>query len=86
MIRTETTAAVAKYNVFDELEIIEGGELTESQNNLNVSPWSFIPDATDVFGVPTCNADRQTTKKAQDGTTLGITFPASEVEEEAGLP
>lgn len=85
-IRTETTGAVAKYNVFDNLTILEGGALTESQNNLNVEPWSFIPSETDVFGTPTYNADWQTTKKAQDGTTLGITFPASEVVEEAGLP
>lgn len=85
-IRAETTGAIAKYNVFDNLTILEGGELTESQNNLNVEPWSFFPSETDVFGTPTYNADWQTTKKAQDGTTLGINFPASEVEEEAGLP
>jgi hypothetical protein len=84
VIRVETTGAVAKYNVFDNLAIIEGGELTESQNNLNVEPWSFFPDETDVFGKPTYNADWQTTKKAKDGTTLGIDFPASEVMEEAG--
>jgi hypothetical protein len=86
VIRAETTGAIAKYNVFDNLTILEGGELTESQNNLNVEPWSFFPSETDVFGTPTFNADWQTTKKAQDGTTLGIDFPASEVEEEAGLP
>jgi hypothetical protein len=84
VIRGETTASAAKYNVFDNLEIIEGGELTESQNNLDVEPWSFFPSETDVFGTPTFNADWQTTKKAQDGTTLGIDFPASEVIEEAG--
>lgn len=86
LIRAQTTGSIAKYNVFDNLQIIEGGELTESQNNLDVEPWSFIPDETDVFGTPTYNADWQTTKKAQDGTTLGIQFPASEVIEEAGLP
>jgi hypothetical protein len=86
VIRGETTGSTAKYNVFDNLEIIEGGELTESQNNLDIEPWSFFPSETDVFGTPTFNADWQTTKKAQDGTTLGIDFPASEVEEEAGLP
>ena len=86
VIRTETTGAIAKYNIFDNLTILEGGELTESQNNLDVEPWSFIPDETDVFGTPTFNADWQTTKKAQDGTVLGIDFPASEVVEEAGLP
>ena len=86
VIRAETTGATAKYNVFDNLTILEGGELTESQNNLDVEPWSFFPSETDVFGTPTFNADWQTTKKAQDGTTLGIDFPASEVEEEAGLP
>jgi len=84
VIRTETTGATAKYNIFDNLTILEGGELTESQNNLDVEPWSFFPDPTDVFGTPTYNADWQTTKKASDGTTLGITFPASEVIEEAG--
>ncbi len=84
VIRVETTGATAKYNVFDNLTILEGGELTESQNNLDVEPWSFVPDETDVFGTPTYNADWQTTKKSQDGTTLGITFPASEVIEEAG--
>jgi hypothetical protein len=83
-IRGETTGSIAKYNVFDNLEYLEGGELTESQNNLDIEPWSFFPDKTDVFGTPTFNADWQTTKKAQDGTTLGITFPASEVIEEAG--
>ncbi|HEV7616050.1 MAG TPA: hypothetical protein VGO36_07450 [Solirubrobacterales bacterium] len=83
-IRVETTGAIAKYNVFDNLTILEGGELTESQNNLDVEPWSFFPSETDVFGTPTYNADWQTTKKAQDGTTLGIQFPASEVIEEAG--
>ena len=86
VIRSETTGSTAKYNVFDNLEIIEGGELTESQNNLDIEPWSFFPSETDVFGMPTFTADWQTTKKAQDGTTLGIDFPASEVEEEAGLP
>jgi hypothetical protein len=86
VIRAETTGAIAKYNVFDNLAILEGGELTESQNNLNVEPWSFFPSETDLFGTPSFNADWQTTKKAQDGTTLGISFPASEVEEEAGLP
>lgn len=86
IIRAETTGSTAKYNVFDDLEIIEGGALSESQNNLDVEPWSFLPSETDVFGTPTFNADWQTTKKAQDGTTLGIEFPASEVEEEAGLP
>jgi hypothetical protein len=86
LIRAGTTGSTAKYNVFDNLQIIEGGALSESQNNLDVEPWSFFPDETDVFGTPTYNADWQTTKKAQDGTTLGITFPASEVEEEAGLP
>lgn len=85
-IRAETTTSTAKYNAFDNLELLEGGELTESQNNLATEPWSFFPDATDEFGTPTFNADWQTTKKAQDGTTLGIDFPASEVEEEAGLP
>jgi hypothetical protein len=85
-IRAETTGATAKYNVFDNLTILEGGELSESQNNLDVEPWSFSPSETDVFGTPTFNADWQTTKKAQDGTTLGIDFQASEVEEEAGLP
>jgi hypothetical protein len=86
VIRVETTGATAKYNVFDNIQILEGGELTESQNNLDVEPWSFVPSETDVFGTPTYNADWQTTKKAQDGTTLGITYPASEVIEEAGLP
>ena len=86
VIRGETTESTAKYNVFDNLEIIEGGELSESQNNLDIEPWSFSPDETDVFGTPSFNADWQTTKKAQDGTTLGIDFPASEVTEEAGLP
>ena len=85
-IRAETTGSIAKYNVFDNLTYLEGGELSESQNNLDVEPWSFIPDETDVFGTPTFNADWQTTKKSKDGTTLGIDFPASEVEEEAGLP
>ncbi len=85
-IRAGTTGSTAKYNVFDNLEILEGGALTESQNNLDVEPWSFFPSETDVFGTPSFNADWQTTKKAQDGTTLGIQFPASEVEEEAGLP
>jgi hypothetical protein len=84
LIRAETTGSTAKYNVFDNVELIEGGALTESQNNLDVEPWSFFPDATDVFGTPTFNADWQTTKKAQDGTTLGIDFPASKVVEEAG--
>lgn len=86
VIRVETTGSTAKYNVFDNLEIIEGGALSESQNNLDIEPWSFFPSETDVFGTPTFNADWQTTKKAQDGTTLGIDFPASEVIEEAGLP
>ncbi|HYJ20410.1 MAG TPA: hypothetical protein VEW07_00135 [Solirubrobacterales bacterium] len=86
LIRAETTGAIAKYNAFDNLQVLEGGELSESQNNLDVEPWSFVPSPTDVFGTPTFNADWQTTKKAQDGTTLGIQFPASEVEEEAGLP
>lgn len=85
-IRAGTTGSTAKYNVFDNLEILEGGALSESQNNLDVEPWSFFPSETDVFGTPTLNADWQTTKKAQDGTTLGIQFPASEVVEEAGLP
>ncbi|MET0559717.1 MAG: hypothetical protein ABW065_13785 [Solirubrobacterales bacterium] len=84
VIRSETTESTAKYNVFDNLTYLEGGTLTESQNNLNVEPWSFFPDETDVFGKPTYNADWQTTKKAKDGTTLGITYPASEVIEEAG--
>jgi hypothetical protein len=84
--RVETTGSSAKYNVFDNLEEIEGGSLTESQNNLDEEPWSFFPSATDEFGTPTFTASWQTTKKAQDGTTLGIDFPASEVEEEAGLP
>jgi len=84
VIRAETTGAIAKYNIFDNLTILEEPELTESQNNLDVEPWSFEPDETDVFGTPTFNADWQTTKKAQDGTTLGIDFPASEVMEEAG--
>jgi hypothetical protein len=86
VIRGETTGSIAKYNVFDNLEIIEGGELGESQNNLDIEPWSFFASATDTLGTPTFNANWQTTKKAQDGTTLGIDFPASEVEEEAGLP
>jgi len=79
------SSATAKYNVFDNLELLEG-ELNESQNNLDMEPWSFSPSKTDVFGTPTYNADWQTTKKAQDGTMLGIDFPATEVEEEAGLP
>jgi hypothetical protein len=86
IIRTETTGASAKYNVFDNLEVIEGGALSESQNNLDEEPWSFFPSATDKFGTPTFTAGWQTTKKAEDGTTLGIDFPASEVQEEAGLP
>lgn len=81
-----SSSATAKYNAFDNLELLEGGELNESQNNLAMEPWSFSPSKTDVFGTPTYNADWQTTKKAQDGTTLGIDFPASEVKEEAGLP
>ena len=85
-IRSETTESTAKYNVFDNLELLEGGKLTESQNNLDIEPWSFFYDETDELGTPTFNADWQTTKKARDGTTLGIDFPASEVEEEAGLP
>jgi hypothetical protein len=84
VIRTETTGAVARYNVFDNLEILEGGELSESQNLLGVEPWSFFYDETDEIGTPTFNADWQTTQKSKDGTTLGIDFPASEVEEEAG--
>jgi hypothetical protein len=84
VIRAETTGSTAKYNVFDNLELLEGGELAESQNNLDVEPWSFFYDATDELGTPTFNADWQTAKKARDGTTLGIDFPASEVEEEAG--
>jgi hypothetical protein len=84
VIRSETTGSTAKYNVFDNLEIIEEGTLSESQNNLDEEPWSFFPDATDEFGTPTFGASWQTTKKAQDGTTLGIDFPSSEVEEEAG--
>lgn len=83
-IRSETTSSTAKYNVFDNLTYLEGGTLTESQNNLDVEPWSFFPSETDVFGMPTFTAGWQTTKKAKDGTTLGIDFPASEVEEEAG--
>jgi hypothetical protein len=83
-IRIETTGATAKYNVFDNLEVIEGGELSESQNNLDSEPWSFFWSPTDEFGTPTFTAGWQTTKKAQDGTTLGIDFPASEVEKEAG--
>jgi hypothetical protein len=86
VIRAETTGSTAKYNVFDNLELIEGGELSESQNLLAVEPWSFFYDPTDEIGTPTFNADWQTTRKSQDGTTLGIDFPASEVEEEAGLP
>jgi hypothetical protein len=86
VIRVETTSSTAKYNVFDNLELLEGGALSESQNNLDQEPWSFFPSETDVFGTPTFTADWQTAKKAQDGTTLGINFPASEVEEEAGLP
>ena len=86
VIRSETTGSTAKYNVFDNLELLEGGELTESQNNLDIEPWSFFYNETDELGTPTFNADWQTTKKARDGTTLGIDFPASEVEEEAGLP
>lgn len=82
----ETSSATAKYNVFDNLELFENGELNESQNNLDIEPWTFFPDETDVFGTPTFNADWQTTKKAKDGTTLGIDFPMSEVTEEAGLP
>jgi hypothetical protein len=85
-MRLETTGASAKYNVFDNLELLEGGELTESQNNLDIEPWSFFFDETDELGTPTFNADWQTTKKSRDGTTLGIDFPASEVTEEAGLP
>lgn len=84
--RLETTGSIAKYNVFDNFELIEGGSVTESQNNLDIEPWSFFPSETDVFGTPTFTAGWQTSKKAQDGTTLGIDFPASEVEEEAGLP
>ena len=84
VIRGETTGSTAKYNVFDNLEIIEGGELTESQNNLDIEPWSFFASATDEMGTPTFTAGWQTSKKARDGTTLGIDFPASEVEEEAG--
>ncbi len=83
-IRIETTGSTAKYNVFDNLELLEGGELSESQNLLGVEPWSFFYDPTDELGTPTFNADWQTTRKSQDGTTLGIDFPASEVEEEAG--
>jgi hypothetical protein len=86
VIRAETVGSTAKYNVFDNLEIIEGGALSESQNNLDIEPWSFFPSETDEFGTPTFTADWQTSKKARDGTTLGIDFPASEVEEEAGLP
>lgn len=84
VIRGETTGSTAKYNVFDNLEIIEGGELTESQNLLGVEPWSFFYDESDELGTPTFNADWQTTQKSKDGTTLGIDFPASEVIEEAG--
>jgi hypothetical protein len=86
VIHAGTTSATAKYNVFDNLEVVEEGTLTESQNNLDTEPWSFFPSETDEFGTPTFTAGWQTTKKAQDGTTLGIDFPASEVEEEAGLP
>lgn len=86
VIRVETTSATAKYDVFDNLEVLESGELSESQNNLDEEPWSFFPSATDEFGTPTFTAGWQTTKKSQDGTTLGIDFPASEVEEQAGLP
>ncbi len=86
LMRAETTSSTAKYNVFDNLELLEGGALTESQNNLATEPWSFSPSKTDEFGTPTFTANWQTSKKAQDGTTLGIDFPASEVEEEAGLP
>jgi hypothetical protein len=85
-IREQTTGAVAKYNVFDNLEVLESGELTESQNLLGIEPWSFFADASDEYGTPTFNADWQTTRKSKDGTTLGIDFPASEVIEEAGLP
>jgi hypothetical protein len=83
-IRVETDTSTAKYNVFDNLELLEGGEITESQNLLAIEPWSFFPDKTDEYGTPTFNADWQTTRKSQDGTTLGIDFPASEVEAEAG--
>jgi hypothetical protein len=86
LIRAQTTGVKAKYNVFDNLEVLEEATLTESQNNLDEEPWSFFPSETDEFGTPTFNAAWQTTKKAQDGTTLGIDFPATEVEEEAGLP
>jgi len=86
VIRAETTSSAAKYNVFDNLELLEGGTLSEAQNNLDQEPWSFFPSETDVFGTPTFTAGWQTAKKAQDGTTLGIDFPASEAEEEAGLP
>jgi hypothetical protein len=86
LIYLETSSATAKYNVFDNLELFEEPELNESQNNLDIEPWSFTPSETDVFGTPTFNAGWQTTKKSKDGTILGIDFAASEVEEEAGLP
>ncbi len=81
-----TTGVNAKYNVFDNLEAVEETAPSESQNNLDTEPWSFFPSETDEFGTPTFTSAWQTTKKAQDGTTLGIDFPATEVEEEAGLP
>jgi len=83
-MRLETTGATARYNVFDNLELLEGGELIESQNLLGVEPWTFFYDPSDEIGTPTFDADWQTTQKSEDGTTLGIDFPASEVEEEAG--
>lgn len=86
VLRIETTSASAKYNIFDNLEVLEEAALSESQNNLDEEPWSFFPSATDEFGTPTFSGAWQTTKKAQDGTVLGINFPATEVEEEAGVP
>jgi hypothetical protein len=85
-VRVGTTGLTAMYNVFDNIEVFEGATITESQNNLDEEPWSFFDSPTDSIGVPTFNAGWQTTKKSPDGTTLGIDFPASEVEEEAGLP
>jgi hypothetical protein len=86
VIHGGSTGVTAKYNIFDNLEAVEEATLSESQNNLDQEPWSFFMSETDELGTPTFTADWQTTKKAQDGTTLGIDFPASEVEEEAGLP
>jgi hypothetical protein len=85
-VRIETTGLTAKYDVFDNIEVFEEATITESQNNLDEEPWSFFDSPTDTTGVPAFSAGWQTTKKSQDGTTYGIDFPASEVEEEAGLP